>query len=1214
MAHMHELIYQLLERQESDELDFKSQQYKFGGDTKKSQFIKDIVAMANTPRNSSAYILIGVKEEAGRATEVCGIDEHKDEATLRSIIGNRVRPTPRFVYHQVLYQGKDLGLIEIPSSQDQVITPSFDFGILREGAVYFRANSANVVATGPDMTRISDWFNNRHLDESHTLDYGMPSGAWDQLYRYCDEFDSADRVFIALVDREPDLDERDWDALARLPWNLVVDFDTKTDEEGNYAVAEDPFKNRLSLQISALESIPEMTSRSTIWVAGCGLKSRPSTKPAEDIRGWNRHKVPMLESTLNKLATITEPELATVIVFGGEKGYVAKTLDIIDRTFLDRVSYVFAARNLSQFEDVAKDYDGEELSVTLPVVCEGIRNSFSDVDASTTEVSFPKRDGGTVAMEPHRANWVGEHLELVHPGVGLGMDPNSNGESFLKGGTISWDDLNLRVDIERGISRDIESQIVEHLKANATRRVNLRHRPGGGASTLARRIAWNLHREYPTVVALEIQPQQTAERIRQLTGLTNLPVLVVIDLPGVAFEEVDRLYDTLRGANTSVVLFAVIRQFSENASRAHYLDAKLTNNESFLLANRLSERVPERRKELESLIHKTGTRRTPFYFGLTAYGRDFKGIESYVETRLSVNSDSVRDAVSFAAFAYYYGQLALPLPVFSEVLGIPRVTLAQFPDLIRELLVADKDNHIRPAHQIIAEEILIQTLVPVGGDRRNWKNGLADIAIRFIDLLSGLQPKDRGKISDFLRIVLINRDSGESSSGFENFSQFIRDIPSSDGQKRVLEHLTDTFPLEPHFWAHLGRFRSSIIRDHSGAHHAYQTAIGLLSDDSLLHHMAGMGWRAQLYDELSDLGDSLSKDDETKIFDTLYKATLEFDRARKLNRRSEYNYISQIQMIYRFAGVISRVKGCNHRPLEFLVLRGNERYRELVDQAQNLLSDLEQVKGSERESEYHIRAQAEIFGLYGMPSEAIQSLDGVLARQETFKPPVRRAIIRMYVQPHEGDWGKLDDRQLARVVELAKQNVEEEPNSDYNLRLWLRAVRTENALSIDRVAEQLAYKRFEDPSLDTTYYLYIMKFLQLESGDLAVANEIGRLIDECSQLAQHLPRTTTAFEWLGTETGLAALAHSSTLGGWDERVSFYSNTTNLRQVRGRISEIRNQGSGYIEMPSGLRAFFVPSRGGTHGGYIRQDVGKEVEFFLGFSYDGLRAWSVHDPVN
>ena len=257
--------------------------------------------------------------------------------------------------------------------------------------------------------------------------------------------------------------------------------------------------------------------------------------------------------------------------------------------------------------------------------------------------------------------------------------------------------------------------------------------------------------------------------------------------------------------------------------------------------------------------------------------------------------------------------------------------------------------------------------------------------------------------------------------------------------------------------------------------------------------------------------------------------------------------------------------------------------------------------------------QAGLERLVGNPSVAIQRLTNVLDRRESYKPPLRRAIIRTYVARRQGDWNQLRDRELARVLELAEENITEEPASDYNLRLWLRAVRTENALSVDRVAEQLAYKRLQSPSLDTTYYLYIMKFLQLEAGDLGAKSQVLSLMEECARDARGLSRTTSSFEWLGNAAGLGGLIHVSTLGEWDPERGFWTNVEQLKRVGGRIARIRNQGAGEIELPSGLRVFFAPARGAVPGGYIAgQDVGREVTFYLGFSYDGLRAWSVGDP--
>ena len=906
-------------------------------------------------------------------------------------------------------------------------------------------------------------------------------------------------------------------------------------------------------------------------------------------------------------------------MFGGEANYISTTCEIVDRAFAHRVEYVFANPDLNQHKEIADRFNASTVAISLSDVCQGLRELQLDSEPAK-ETLFPKLEGGTAAIAPDRTYWMEEQLELVHWDVGLSIGEQTDGDLFLRGATATWYDLNVGVVADRDVTVKLEQRIRQEIEARATRRVNLWHLPGGGGTTVARRIAWNMHRQTPTVVAREIQPQETAERLRHLFGETRLPVLVVIDLPGVVKEVVDRLYDELRSSHTPVVLFNVERRFdSSGGPGTYHLDGMLTTREAVGLSGVLAARVPERRAGLEALIDAPDRRkRSPFYFGLTAYGRDFLGLESYVEARLSQASEPVRNIVLFMAFAHYYGQVSLSLQTFGPVLSIPAsklITISNvIPDYVRELLV-EADGGVRPAHYLISEEILHQELGGASDDWRNWRVGLADLATKFIDLLADLPHQNRGATSDLVRAVIIERGSTESPAGpgDTEFSPLLEDVPNVDGRRRVLEHLADEFPEEPHFWGHLGRFYSRVDRDHQKAHAAHQTAIGLLPTDPLLHHMTGMGWRAELYDVLDSVGSDLSGEHEAKIFDIVGKASREFERARELDRRSEYSYISQVQMLQRVVGTVSRAKGYQHEVMKFLTLPRNDFYRELVDEAQNLLSDLGLVKGSEIPSQLQMTLQAGLERLHGKHSEAIQHLTNVLDRRESYRPPIRRAIIRAYAAKYKDEWGRLTDRELARVVELARYNIEEEPASDYNLRLWLRAVRTENALSVDSGAEQLAYKRLKNPSVDTTYYLYIVKFLQFESGDLAVAREVPSLIEECSRLAQDLSRTTTSFEWLGKETGLAALVHVSTLGTWDNEKRFWPNTEHLRLVRGHIAQIRNQGNGEIELPSGLRAFFVPSSGSVPGGYIAgQDIGREVEFFLGFSYDGLRAWSVHDP--
>ena len=459
------------------------------------------------------------------------------------------------------------------------------------------------------------------------------------------------RIYIAILDRESDVDGRDWAAMASVRWNVIIDFDTGTDTDGNYAVAKAQFGERQALYISALDDSPAITARSTAWVAAAGLDSRPTTNPTENWRDWNRSKAPQLERTMNELARITEPAPVTVVIFGGEPSHVSTTCEIIDRAFTDRVDYVLANPNLEPFANIEERFEASTVAISLRGVSQGLREIGEDAEL-TKEILFPRLGGGTVAVSPDRARWIEDQLEMVHFDISSTTYHQTEDDSFLKGATVSWNDLNSRFDIDRDITIKLEQQIFKELEDRATRRVNFWHWPGAGATTVARRIAWNLHRQFPTVVALEIQPQDTAERLQHLFGITRMPVFVIIDLPDIPKEVVDRLYDTLRSSHIPAVLFNIERRFHSavgtNRERTglHYLDAILTTTEAVRLCGVLSARVPDRRSDLESLVDEPDRRkRSPFYFGLAAYGRDFRGLESYVETRLSSAPETVSDAV-----------------------------------------------------------------------------------------------------------------------------------------------------------------------------------------------------------------------------------------------------------------------------------------------------------------------------------------------------------------------------------------------------------------------------------------------------------------------------------------------------------------------------------------------------------------------------------------
>jgi hypothetical protein len=144
----------LLYRGESESLDFKRYQYPFvnGDERQKSELLKDLLAMANSWRSETAFILIGV--DASRPSpQVIGLTDHIDDASLQQFVHGKTQRPLKFSYYPAQLQGKAVGVIEIPV-QPRPIHLRQDFGKLRANTVYMRRGSSTGEATPDEIAQM----------------------------------------------------------------------------------------------------------------------------------------------------------------------------------------------------------------------------------------------------------------------------------------------------------------------------------------------------------------------------------------------------------------------------------------------------------------------------------------------------------------------------------------------------------------------------------------------------------------------------------------------------------------------------------------------------------------------------------------------------------------------------------------------------------------------------------------------------------------------------------------------------------------------------------------------------------------------------------------------------------------------------------------------------------------------------------------------------
>ena len=155
--HLDDVILEsLLHQEEGPALDFKGYQYPFDKASvdEKSELLKDILAFANTKRETTAYILIGVVEVKGGRSKIVGVMEHLDDARLHQFVNSKIQCAVEFSYTPYPLDGTEIGVIEIPS-QNGLFHLRNNYGKLQANLVYIRDGSSTRSATPVEIIEMT---------------------------------------------------------------------------------------------------------------------------------------------------------------------------------------------------------------------------------------------------------------------------------------------------------------------------------------------------------------------------------------------------------------------------------------------------------------------------------------------------------------------------------------------------------------------------------------------------------------------------------------------------------------------------------------------------------------------------------------------------------------------------------------------------------------------------------------------------------------------------------------------------------------------------------------------------------------------------------------------------------------------------------------------------------------------------------------------------
>jgi hypothetical protein len=615
-----EAFESLIHQTEGERIDFKRSNYVLGNEDTKYLMVKDIICMSNTPRDSASYIVTGIEKHSDGTSELVGVNSHPDEADLQSQFSDRIYPLPTFSYEVETYQGKQFGVFVVPPNKTGPSVPLRDFGgALRRWQIYFRRGSKNDLASPADTARILAWFGK---DLAVRAAYESNSPAWDRFLDAVGSFaDNRTYVLIASPLRKS---QGSLGPLGRIPWGAIFDFDPRSDVEGLLSSCRENLENHRSLHLVTLRDHTVFNLRSgAYWIFARGLEGRQGTVEVGEWRKWKASCGAGLAVQLRDLAAASVPTPVTFIVIWSDQSLIRhldSALSDALGSFSELANFLIVTENGSDLQPVADSVGAHVFEMPLHHLTSGVQSLYpAEQSSAEGEGPFlPASSGAPVHLSAKDRVWVEEEIELIH--LGVGQTPPRNraiGRDFLRGGEVSWYELGLHYDIERDQTDKIRRQVENEIRAGKTARVNLYHAPGAGATTVARRLLWDLHKTYPCAILLKTQPSETSDRLSRIAALTGLPLVLLVDGAYITERSVEELYEYLSARRTPVVLLQVLRRFTVQTSgpRSFYLPVALTDSEAEKFAHVFSREVPDKQRQINTVLTNVGSHlRSAFYF------------------------------------------------------------------------------------------------------------------------------------------------------------------------------------------------------------------------------------------------------------------------------------------------------------------------------------------------------------------------------------------------------------------------------------------------------------------------------------------------------------------------------------------------------------------------------------------------------------------------
>lgn len=860
------------------------------------------------------------------------------------------------------------------------------------------------------------------------------------------------------------------------------------------------------------------------------------------------------------------------------------------------------------------------------------------------EVHIPSKDG-FFRMSPQMFADLSNDMTIVYRNI-INSQSDDDGEGFYRGNEVTWHDIAnerdcKRVDYEENW-HDLIKQKLENMPSNCSHILHLLHLPGGGGSTLSRRIAWDLCASYPTLILHTIS-ELTNERLKKLYDKCVKSLLIIVEVSDgkISSEDIQKLRRALMPKGMRALLLCISRINSvpkkapENRLLLPHTSDMYMNKEEALkmyesYKNKLDENNYEDSLKITDLRQlATSENREmmcPFFFGLYAYGEDYKGVYNYVFRNIQNNNENETSLINILSVITMYSQSVNLNSKEASLYLFPKTNTNETYELAKEWLlnnplVVRRENGFRICHPIIAKEILKQNNIDIAAC--NGKDTLVEIIIDFINRFVEYYGEQSERLNIIFREIFTHREIIDEDEQ-KKFSPLITEVESRERGVKILNHLRETLSSSSHYSNHLARvYLYSIIpnqdifpeieNSRKYACEAIERAKANGESLAIHYHMLGKVYTQECYNKIKYLfnrGYNVAK--VIKDMQSLYQqANSAFDMCISYDN-SGYGLTGKLELIAKVLGTIK--KRTNSTISKIMYKDGStiSFISNAVSQAGSLITQYYDMF-----DEINNAFQRAYIKFYAC-IDNLDKLEQIIpnTNSEKIRASSKRAIVSILMKDGYRDYSRLDTNKLQRVYDLLSENINSETSTRQDRIRWFEAYRRLDIFSLKNAYSFLMNWPMSNSDMYVCYHRYVVAFVLYAKTGLIEHNEVMGHLHQCQLLSKNAygKRTTSTLDYLGIfsnpdNTILLSRFENSIS---DDQISREELNIKYRKdhcqpIKGLIHSIYEGMVNICFSPESNPAKLFYAKIPISG--IDKDVyeGMKVKFYLGFSYDGFRAW-------